>query len=280
MSSYRGRSPLCASLLGAYLSLLAAGPAPAALPTIASINLCTDQLVLTLAEPAQILSLSWLAADPEESMLADVAAAYPLNHGSAEELIEIGADVVIAGSETSPFTRQLLRRLGTTVVDIDAAASISDIARNLRQVGAAIGREEAASGAIAEMQSRVEAIRTHRGQTQASAIVVRPGGFTIGRATLANDLLDLAGLSNDVAALDRWGSLSIETLLTAQPDYVIITHYRADEASLANTIFAHPGLRTLAGTQKTLRVHSRYFACGAPPSLDAAATLIAQMTAQ
>jgi iron complex transport system substrate-binding protein len=266
--------------MGAYLSLLAAGPAPAALPTVASINLCTDQLVLTLAEPAQILSLSWLAADPEESMLADVAAAYPLNHGSAEELIELGPDVVIAGSETSPFTRQLLRRLGTAVVDIDAANSVDDIARNLRLVGMAIGREAQASGAIADMQARTAAIRVRRGPSPASAIVVRPGGFTIGRATLANDLLELAGLSNDVATLDRWGSLSIETLLTAQPDYVVITRYRADEASLANTIFAHPGLRTLAGSQKTLTVDSRFFACGAPPSLDAAATLIAQMTEQ
>ena len=44
------------------------------LPTVASINLCADQLVLALADPEQILTVSWLAADPEESLLADQAA--------------------------------------------------------------------------------------------------------------------------------------------------------------------------------------------------------------
>jgi iron complex transport system substrate-binding protein len=76
-------------------------------PTVASINLCTDQLLLSIAAPEQILSLSWLSADPEESMLAAAAGRYPLNYGTAEELLRIGAEVVIAGAETSPFTRQL-----------------------------------------------------------------------------------------------------------------------------------------------------------------------------
>jgi len=66
------------------------------LPSVASINLCTDQLVLTVADPDQIVSLSWLSAHPAESMLASQAASYPLNYGSAEELVAIGADVVSA----------------------------------------------------------------------------------------------------------------------------------------------------------------------------------------
>src|SRR5690606_6552104 len=50
------------------------------LPTVASINLCTDQLVLHVADPEQILTLSWLSSDPEESTLADAAARYPQNY--------------------------------------------------------------------------------------------------------------------------------------------------------------------------------------------------------
>ena len=55
----------------------------ASLPSVASINLCADQLVLTVAAPAQIATVSWLSADPEESLLAAEAARYPLNYGSA-----------------------------------------------------------------------------------------------------------------------------------------------------------------------------------------------------
>jgi iron complex transport system substrate-binding protein len=260
------------------LAALAPGLGAAALPTVASINLCTDQLVLSVADASQILSLSWLAADPEESMLAAQAAAYPQNFGAAEELLRIGADIVIAGSETSPFTRQLLRRLGSTIVEVAPATSLVDVARNLRQVGAAIDRVAEAELAVSAMQDRASRLRARAPAAPRSAVVVRPGGFTIGRGTLAYELLELAGLENSIAELDRWGSLSIETLLRADPAFIVVTRYRADEASLANSFLAHPALAATAD-QTRLTVAARHFACGAPASLDAAASLLAQMAA-
>lgn len=287
MRSSRGRSPLRASVTGAYLSLslvaglslLAGMPAHAQLPTVASINLCTDQLVLSVADPAQILSLSWLASDPEESMLAEAAARYPQNFGSAEEIIQAGADVVLAGTLTSPFTRELLRRLGATVIEIEPELSLDDTYRNLLIVGEAIDRAPESESLVASMRERAEAIRARAPNPARSAVVVRPGGFTIGRHTLANDLLELAGLSNDVAELDRWGSLSVEALLSADPEFVVITRYRVNEASLANAYFAHPALTNFGAEQKTLGIEARQVACGAPASLDAAEALVEQMAA-
>jgi iron complex transport system substrate-binding protein len=249
------------------------------LPTVASINLCTDQLLLSVADPAQILSLSWLASDPEESMLADQAARYPRNYGSAEEVIQVGADVVLAGTLTSPFTRELLLRLGATVVEIEPETSLDDTYRNLLVVGAAIDRAAEAGLLVAGMRARVDAIRARAPDPARNVVVVRPGGFTIGRETLANDLLELAGLRNDVAELDRWGSLSVEALLSARPDYVVVTRYRMSEASLANAFFAHPALANFGAQQKTLAIEARQVACGVPASLDAAAALVEQMAA-
>jgi len=273
--------------LRAYLSLpvlacllLAGWPAGAALPRVASINLCTDQLVLSVADPDQILSVSWLAAHPEESMLADAAARYPLNYGSAEELLRLAPDIIIAGAETSPFTRAQMRRLGATVVEIEAANSIGDIARNLREVGAAIDRAEEAETVITALRARVAALEQRRAASPHSAIVVRPGGFTVSRATLANDLLALAGLDNRIAELDRWGSLSVETLMISQPEYVVLTHYRDDQPSLANAFLAHPALTSVAANWRTLDIHARYFACGSPESLQVVDDLLVQMSAR
>ena len=261
-------------------ALLAPCLATAQLPSVASINLCTDQLVLAVTDPSQILSLSWLSADPEESMVAEVARDYPLNYGAAEELIAVGADVVIAGSETSPFTRQLLRRLGATVVEIEPATSIEDISRNLLLIGEAIGRSEQAVRMIAAMESRLQSLGERGAGTSRSTIVVRPGGFTIGRNTLANELIALAGLDNRIAELDRWGSLSVETLLVQNPEVVVITSYRTGEASLANSIFAHPGLAALDQATLRLTVHARFFACGTPESLGSTEALLDQMAAR
>jgi iron complex transport system substrate-binding protein len=246
------------------------------LPSVASINLCTDQLVLTVADPDQIVSLSWLSANPEESMLASQAASYPLNYGSAEELVAIGADVVIAGSETSPYTREMLRRLGSSVVEIEPEDSLDDVVRNLRLVGAAAGRTEQTEAVIAAMQTRIESIHQARGTGTVSAVVVRPGGFTVGRNTLANELLTLAGLDNVVAELDRWGSLSIETLLASAPDVIVLTTYRSNEPSLANSFFAHPALGAIGDTVR-VEVPARYFSCGVPESLVAAEMMIEQL---
>lgn len=287
MRSSRGRSPLRAAVTGAYLILslvagmspLASRPARAQLPTVASINLCTDQLLLSLAEPGQIRSLSWLASDPEESMLAGQAALYPQNYGSAEEVIQVGADVVLAGTLTSPFTRELLRRLGARVVEVQPETSLDDTYRNLLIVGQAIDRSAEAERLIAAMRAQVDAIRARAPDPPRTAVVIRPGGFTIGRDTLANDLLELAGLKNDVAELDRWGSLSVEALLSARPEFVVITRYRMNEASLANAFFAHPALTGIRPAQLTLAIDAKQVACGVPASLAAAEALVEQMAA-
>ena len=90
------RGPVLAAAVSALG--LAGGCARAAAPAVASINLCADQLVLALADPEQILTVSWLSADPEESLFATAAARHPLNYGTAEELLRFHPDVVIAGA--------------------------------------------------------------------------------------------------------------------------------------------------------------------------------------
>lgn len=245
------------------------------LPSVASINLCTDQLVLSLADDEQILSVSWLSADPEESMLAEKALRFPLNYGSAEELLRYEPDVVVAGSFTNAFTRSLVASVGYSVVEISPAESVEDIAGNLRRVGDAIGQAERAEKLIAAMQARRNGFERARPARPVGAVVIRPGGFTVGARSLANELMTLAGLNNVSVeqGLDRWGSLSIETLMRSAPELMIFTGYRSDQASLANTVFDHPALEHLAERAAAALVPAAEWGCGLPESLDSVATL-------
>lgn len=262
-----------AARLGAWLTALASAAALAQTsPRVASINLCTDQLVLSVAAPEQIATLSWLAADPEESVLAEQAAAYPLNYGTAEELLHYAPDVVVAGSFAARAAVGLLERLGYRVVTIAPATRPGEIARNLRRVGAAVGRPAVGERLAAALEARIATVTPGPAR---GAVVVRPGGFTIGAGSLAHSLLELAGLDNVAAreGLDRWGSLSLETLLRSRPDLVIVTDYRSDEASLANAFFDHPALRAVAERVPIVAVPARYWACGLPESLETVDTL-------
>ena len=259
----------------ATLLLLSSVARAAALPSVASINLCADQLVLTVAAPEQVLTVSWLSADPEESLLAEQAKRYPLNYGSAEELLRFHPDVVIAGAYTNAFTRALLARLGYKVIEIEPEVSIADIARNLRLVAAAIGREERGDALVAALRARELEIAAARPERSPATVVVRPGGFTVGEHSLADELMKLAGVRNVAAeqGLDRWGSLSMETLLASRPELIVLTGYRASQPSLANAVLDHPALRAVREERRTTTVPAPYWDCGLPQSLDAAALL-------
>jgi len=263
----------CVALLPALA--WASAPARTEHPTIASINLCADQLVLSLADAEQILTVSWLAADPQESMMPDSASRFPLNYGSAEEVLRYAPDVVIGSAYTNDFARRLLRRLGYKVIALEPAQSLGDIERNLRIVAAAVGHADRGERLIASMRARRLAIERSRPSHPVTAIVLRPGGFTVGAHSLANQLMQLAGLRNIAAerGLDRWGSLSMEALLRSSPKMLIVTDYRRNQPSLANAVLLHPAVRAVAAHAIRLRLPSVYWSCGLPKSLTSAALI-------
>jgi iron complex transport system substrate-binding protein len=269
------RAPLVAAALAVAAGTVT-GAAADSLPKVASINLCADQHLLSLADPEQILTVSWLAADPEESLLAEEAKRHTLNFGTAEELLKFAPDVVLAGAYTSPYTRTMLRRLGVRVVELEPEASIRDIELNVRLVAATIGQAERGERLVTELRAAVRAIEANRPAHRMAAVIVRPGGFTVGADSLANELLTLAGFANVAAdrGLDRWGSLSMEALLRSAPELIVLTGYRSTQPSLANAVLEHPALRALGATRRTVTIHTALWACGLPRSVEAAALLL------
>ncbi len=248
---------------------------PTGLPRVASINLCSDQLLLGLADPEQILTVSWLAADPDESVFAEAAGRFPLNYGTAEELIRYQPDVVLAGTLTGDHTRSLLQRLGYPVVALPPANTLAEVFANLRITADAIGQQERGRQTEARMRTQLAHFRQTLPDERRDTVVVRPGGFTVGEYELADELMTLAGLRNVAAAegLDRWGSLAMETLLRSAPQLLIFNGYRIDEPSLANSVLQHPALARLRESVAVTTIPTRYWACGLPQSLDSVALM-------
>ncbi|MES9971754.1 MAG: hypothetical protein ABW092_17100, partial [Candidatus Thiodiazotropha sp.] len=94
------------SAIAIVLALLS-GMAVAAGPPqrVVSVNLCSDQLLLMLAEPQQVASVSYLSRDPDSSFVADQASRYPLNHARAEEIIRLQPDLVLVTPHDNPRLR-------------------------------------------------------------------------------------------------------------------------------------------------------------------------------
>ena len=87
-------------------ALLAAGCAPAATPreaserpTVVSLNPCIDAILIEVAAPSQVLALSHYSRDPASSSIpAAVAARYGVTGGTAEEVIALQPDIVLAST--------------------------------------------------------------------------------------------------------------------------------------------------------------------------------------
>ena len=255
------------------VAALAALPALAEPPRrVVSVNLCTDQLALMMATPGQVVSVTYLAADPDVSAMPGAAAGIPQNRGRAEEVFLMRPDVVLADDWTDAATLSMLERLGVRVERFSPGYAMEGIRENVLKMGTVLGREAAAAAIVAEFDTRLAALQAAAGEPKRAANYA-PNGFTWGSRTLSGQVMAAAGFSNvaDAAGLQDGGLLPLETLVMAAPD-VVITGARAPGASQAEELVRHPALR---GLRQAGAVTGPDWACATPFVLDAVARLAA-----
>ncbi|MEO0426074.1 MAG: ABC transporter substrate-binding protein [Pseudomonadota bacterium] len=242
---------------------------------VVSMNLCTDQLAMMLAAPGQLVSVSYLAQDPSGSAMAEEARAYPTNRGLAEEIFLLEPDLVIAGTFTTRATVGLLRRLGVPVAEFEPANGLSDIRDRLVQMGDLLGREAQAARVLAAFDADLAEARVSDGPRPRAATYYA-NSYTSGAGTLANSVIDAAGLDNLGAALGikGGGRLALETLVTEAPD-LVITGRKFETPALAQEVLAHPALAALQDEAGTAPVADRDWVCGTPKVLAAIRRLAA-----
>ena len=248
-----------------------AGADRAAPGRVVSINLCTDQLAMLLAAPGQLVSVSDLAAEPRSSAMVAEAGDYPLNHGGAEEIWLMQPDLVLAGSFTSRATVSILRRLGTEVLEIRPAYSLEDVRARIAEVGAALGRSEAAAALIADFDTRLENLRSDVARRPRAAVYYA-NGYTTGDRTLAGHILQAAGFSN-IAGDMGGGHLPLEKLVMEAPE-ALITGSPYPGASRSEEVLSHPVVREIRDRGPSRILADRDWLCGTPRVLSAIEALV------
>ncbi|WP_029003026.1 ABC transporter substrate-binding protein [Azorhizobium doebereinerae] len=265
------RTVFCLLAVGASL---AAGAAQAKPRRIVSLNLCADELLVQLADRDAIASLTYLARDPRGSTVAGQVGGIPVNHGLAEEIVPLGPDLVIAGAFTTRTTVALLKRLGVPVMELDVPQTPEAAAAQIRALADRIGepeRGEALAGALLAGLARLPPPP----QPPPTAVVVRPNGFTAGAGSMADALLARAGLDNLARRhpADRMGQLTVEEIVTARPDVLVIDAEPGAPPALAQEVLRHPALADLKA--RRVSVPGRLWACAGPELADAATRLAA-----
>jgi iron complex transport system substrate-binding protein len=240
--------------------------APANLPRIASINLCTDQLLMTLADPPQILGLSPYSRDPARSWAAAQADSFPRLSGTAEDVLMLQPDVVVAGRFTKLATRELLKDKGMRVVEFDAARSLDDVKKQIRLMGEVTRHPDRAQAEIDRLDAATAHVRQLAARKSYRVLAVSRRGWITGGDSLTSSLLANAGLSNAARDLGiksgRFASL--ETIVDLKPDFILVsdnTGFAEDEGS---AFLLHPALERFYPAIKRIVIPERLTVCGGP----------------
>ena len=233
--------------------------------------MCVDELVVRLAEPHNIASVTWLSRDPANSNVAALVGRIPVNHGLAEEIIPLQPDLVIAGVYTARTAVALLRRTGVALAEIDVPKNFMDVRGQIRKVAALVGERDKGERIVGDIDQRLAALPPAARSGAPRAIVLNPNGVTVGKGTLVDEILTRAGLVNVAAELgiDNYGQVPLETVVTSAVDVLIVSASRDGPPALATEILRHPALTALSDRARIVVLPGRLWNCGGPAIIEA-----------
>ena len=257
-------------LAGALLS----APVSAAPERVMSLNLCTDQLAMTLAEPEQLISVSFLAREPDLSMLHEKAQGFPVNRGLAEEVFLEKPDLVVTGTYSLHNTTALLKRLGFRIEEFSFVQTLDTIPGEIRRMGALLGQEARAEKLAEDFSQELDAIAKSQCDMRPTMIAYDQNGVALGSGTLADSVMQAAGFANLAADLGLVGvaPFPLEQVIAARPD-VIVTSASEGAPTLGEHVPRHPAIAALPDTRIGAFVPAGAWSCGSPAVIEAGRAL-------
>jgi len=248
--------------------LLCLGVWPAhAQQRIASLNLCTDLMLLELVDRERIVSLTYWAADPSMSYLADRTDGIHLNHSLVEEIVPRQPDLVLAGQYSNVQVIGMLQALGYPVAMLNVPLTLQGLRDYVLQLGELVGESQRAlqmansiDASLAQASARVPV------GAEPLAAIYGAQGVSPGSDTLMNDLLQLAGFRNLAAELGivSYGTLPLETLVRAQPDVLMVETMVNNGDSVAHQALGHPVLERQFPQARRLQLDASLSVCAGP----------------
>lgn len=236
------------------VSLLAASGAL----RVASLNLCTDEYLLLLARPGEIVSVSRLARDPADSSLWRRARNYPANRGSLESVLTQRPTLILSMGGGGRATSLIAGRLGIRTIDLGFPADIAGVEAAMIKVATALGDPARAAG----WRRRLDRLRANRPPLR-DTIYLTDGGNSIAADGLGAQWMRLAGFEQRALT---GGRATLETLAVRPPQVLLRSTYRRAELSLGQRWLGHPLVKRLA--DRRVDTDGRPWTCAGPLMVD------------
>jgi len=256
------------------LPALAAG-----LPRIASMNVCTDQMLITLADPAQIVGLSRFSRDAGQSFAADDARRFPMLSGGAEDVLVMRPDIVLAGLFDKRSTREFLKAKGLHLAEFSVPRNLDEVKAQIREMGDIAGHTDRANAQIARLDAAIARARQAVTDTHYSVLPLSRRGWVSGRDSLVSSLLAETGLFNAAGGLGvGWGGFaSLEAIVNAKPDFLVVSEAGDRAEDDGRAFLLHPALERFYPPAKRIVIPERLTICGGVMLADALDVLVAEL---
>jgi iron complex transport system substrate-binding protein len=249
------------------------------LPRVASINVCTDQLLMTLADPVQIVGLSPYSQDAARSWAAAEARKYRRLSGEAEDVLMLRPDVVVASSYMKRATRELLKQQGLRIAEFDIAKSIDDVKNQIRRMGDLVGHPDRAQAQIARLDAAIARAREAVARKPYRVLALSRRGWVAGDGSVTGALLSITGLSNAASGLgiSSGGFARLEAIVADRPDFILISDGRDVAEDEGSALLLHPALEKLYPPSRRIVIPEDLTVCGGPMLPDALDRLVAEL---
>jgi iron complex transport system substrate-binding protein len=249
------------------------------LPRIASMNVCTDQLLLTLADPAQILGLSRYSRDRFQSFAADDAHRYRILSGGAEDILVLKPDVVVASLFDKRSTRECLKAKGFHLVEFTVPRNLDEVKAQIREMGDVVGHPDRAATEITRLDDAIAQARRAVTDKHYRVLPLSRRGWVSGSDSLLSSLLTEIGLFNAAGDLgvSFGGYASLEAIVNVKPDFIVVSDASDRAQDDGQAFLLHPALERFYPSSRRIVIPDRLTVCGGVMLADALDVLVREL---
>jgi iron complex transport system substrate-binding protein len=270
--------PVAAAVVAMFGGLSFGSALAAGLPRVASMNACTDQLLITLADPGQILGLSRYARDRLQSWAASDARHFPILSGG-EDILMLRPDIVVASLFDKRSTRELLKAHGLHLAEFTVPRNLEEVKAQIRRMGDIVGHPDRATTETARIDDAISRARRAVADRRYSVLPLSRRGWVSGTDSLVSSLLAETGLFNAAGELGvtSGGYVSLEAIVKLKPDFIVVSEAGDHAEDEGSAFLLHPALERFYPPQKRIVIPEQLTVCGGVMLADALDVLVADL---
>ncbi len=242
-------------------------------------NLCTDQLLISLAGPEQILGLSRYEGGRFKSFAIEGAEQFRVLSGGAEDILQLHPDIVVASLYDKRSTRELLKEKGVRLAEFAVPRNLDEVKAQIREMGDLVGHPDRAKAEIARLDDAIARARATVSQHHYKVLPLSQRGWVSGSDSPLSSLLAETGLFNAAGDLGiaSGGYASLEAIVSVRPDFIVVEDASERAEDDGHAFLLHPALERLYPPSRRIVIPDRLTVCGGVMIADALDRLVSEL---